>query len=181
MKNVKSRLPKKYWVYVSAAAVFAVLLFVNLYITDKLTGEKEFGKYTKADWFYFAAFLLTEIILGLIMSIFAIKGGRLMAENSNKIAAFYDRLKYVGIKPGDYDYVWFDFSGAERAMIMKNGNSYMLYVEELDEHDTWQAVNTVSVYDSLEALKKALFYELDFFCEENSELNNGDEVFKENS
>lgn len=36
-----------------------------------------------------------------------------------------------------------------------------------------------SVYDNLEAVKKALFYECDFYCEENAELDkHGEEIYK---
>lgn len=36
-----------------------------------------------------------------------------------------------------------------------------------------------SVYDNLEAVKKALFYECDFYCEENAELDkHGEETYK---
>ena len=89
--------------------------------------------------------------------------------------------KYLGIKPGDYDYVWFDFSNTERALILKQNDRFMLYVQEYDEHTgNWENLSGVNVYDSLEALKKALFYECDFYCEENAELDkHGDEIYKE--
>lgn len=162
MKNVKFPLPKRYWIYVSVLVVLAVLLFANIFITDDLTGEKEFGAFTQTYWYYFAAFLLTEIILELTMFVFAVKAGGLMEENNRKITACYDRFKYDGINPEDYDYIWFSFSGTERALIMKNGNSYLLYVERLDEHDAWLVVNTVSSYDSLETLKKHCFMSSNF-------------------
>ena len=43
----------------------------------------------------------------------------------------------------------------------------------------WKSVGT-SIYDNLEAIKEALFYEYDFYCEENAELDkHGDEIYKE--
>ena len=88
--------------------------------------------------------------------------------------------KFSGIKPGDYDYIWFDFDMTERALILKQGEIYKLNVQEYDERtDDWNSVNSVSMYDDLNKLKYALFYEFDFFCEENAELDeHGDEMFK---
>lgn len=44
----------------------------------------------------------------------------------------------------------------------------------------WQDFDSVSVYDSLEELKKALYFDFDFYCDENAELDeHGDEEFKE--
>ena len=68
----------------------------------------------------------------------------------------------------------------ERALILKQGNVYKLYVQEYNEQTgIWDSVDSVSVYDDLSKLKYALFYEFDFFCDENAELDkNGDELFK---
>ena len=68
----------------------------------------------------------------------------------------------------------------ERALILKDGDTYKLYVHEYDEQTgMWDSVDSVSVYDDLSKLKYALFYEFDFFCEENAELDeHGDEMFK---
>lgn len=43
----------------------------------------------------------------------------------------------------------------------------------------WESFDVTSVYDNLEAVKKALFYECDFYCEENAELDkHGEEIYK---
>jgi hypothetical protein len=84
----------------------------------------------------------------------------------------WEKDKYSGIKPGDYDYIWFDFSNMARALILKQDNQFKLYTQESDERTgNWENLSGVSVYDSLEAVKKALFYECDFYCEENAELD----------
>lgn len=68
----------------------------------------------------------------------------------------------------------------ERTLILKQRDAYKLYVQEYDERTgMWDSVDSVSVYDDLCKLKYALFYEFDFFCDENAELDkNGDELFK---
>lgn len=182
MKNAKFPLPKKYWIYVFLAAVFAVLLFVNIFVTNGLTGEKEFWDFIAKDWFYFAAFLLTEIIIGFLMFFFSVQAGKMANNNQRQITKYYEQFRYSGIKPGDYTYIWFDYSGDERALILKDEDAFRLYIEEFDKKsEEWRAVNAVSIYSSMDEIRKALFYEFDFFCEENAEMDeHGDEVFKEN-
>lgn len=80
----------------------------------------------------------------------------------------------------DYDYVWVDFANTDRALILKQGDTFRLNVQEYDYNTgNWESVGT-SIYDNLEAIKEALFYEYDFYCEENAELDkHGDEIYKE--
>ena len=181
MKKTEFPFPRKYWIYMSICGVFAILLFVNIFVTDGLTGEKEFWDYSQQDWCYFALFLLTEIVIALFMFLFAVKAGKLSINRQKQIENYFEGFRYTGIKPGDYDYIWFDFSGTERAKIAKMNDVFYLYVEAFDcKTETWNAVNTVSVSDSLEDVRKILFYEFDFFCEENAAIDkHGDEVFKE--
>ena len=73
MKKTEFPFPRKYWIYVSIFGVFAILLFVNIFVTDGLTGEKEFWDFSQQDWCYFALFLLTEIVIALFMFLFAVK------------------------------------------------------------------------------------------------------------
>ena len=181
MKKKTFPLPKKYWVYLFAFGVLAVLLFVNIFVTNGLTGEKEFWDFRQQDWCYFVLFLLTEIVIALFMFLFATKAGKLYMNKQKQIERYFEGFRYIGIKPGDYDYIWFDFSGTERAKIVKLNDVFYLYVEAFDpKTETWNAVNSVSVFDSLEEVRKTLFYEFDFFCEENAAIDeHGDEVFKE--
>ena len=64
---------------------------------------------------------------------------------------------------------------------MKQGDTFRLYVQEYDCHTgNWESLGMISIYDNLEAIKEALFYEYDFYCEENAELDkHGDEIYKE--
>ena len=57
---------------------------------------------------------------------------------------------------------------------------YRIYV--IYEHTgNWENCGGVSIYNSLEAVKKALFYEYDFSCEETAESDKfGDKIYKEN-
>lgn len=181
MKEANYPFPKKYWIYVVLCVVLGVLLFVNIFVTNGLTGEKEFWDFTQQDWSYFAAFLLTEIMIGLLLFFFAVNIRKLGIKRQQQIEEYFDQFKYAGIKPGDCDYIWFDFSGDERAKIVKLGDVYYLYVEGFDyKTKSWNAVNTVSAFGSLAEIKKVLFYEFDFFCEENTLLDkHGDEMFRE--
>ena len=114
------------------------------------------------------------------MVVFWLLGQKNIKKQRELFAEKWETDKFLGIKPGDYDFVWFDFDMTERALILKQGNVYKLYVQEYNEQTgMWDSVDSVSVYDDLSKLKYALFYEFDFFCDENAELDkNGDELFK---
>ena len=178
--NKRFPFPKKYWVYLCGTIVFGLLLILNIYRTDSWTGDKSFSEFAPNDWNLFFIFILEEVLIFVLMILFAFLGGRISRRRNDKIIEQWNIDKYSGIKPGDYDYIWFDFDMTERALILKDGDTYKLYVHEYDERtDDWNSVNSVSMYDDLNKLKYALFYEFDFFCEENAELDeHGDEMFK---
>ena len=143
--------------------------------------RKEFWDFAQQDWYHFALFLLTEVFIILLMAFWAIKAGKFANKQEKQVKQYFDQVKYAGIKPGDCDHIWFDFSGDERAKIVKLSDVYYLYVESFNyKTESWDPVNTVSVFRSLAEIKKALFYEFDFFCEENTVLNrHGDEIFRD--
>ena len=177
MKN-KTTHPERYY-YVSLICL--ILLFLNFYRTDNWTGDKAFSEFVGRDWQLFAIFLIEEFIIICVMVVFWLFGNKNTKNRNSMIIEQWEKDKYSGIKPGDYDYVWVDFSKTERALILKQNDRFILYVQEYDEHTgDWESLSSVNVYDSLEALKKALFYEYDFYCEENTELDkHGDEIYKE--
>lgn len=181
MKNAKFPLQKKYWAYVILCLVLGILLFVNIFVLFEKTGGRELCNFTQQDWICFVLFLLTQALLIAWMAFFAIKGGKLLNKRDEQVEQYFDQFKYAGITPGDYDYVWFDFSSEERAKIAKSGDAFFLYVESFDEKtESWNAVNTVSVFSTLAEIKKSLYYDFDFFCEENTVFDqHGDEIFKD--
>lgn len=182
MEN-KFKLPKKYWIYFSIAMLFGVILFVNIFVFDHLTGEKEFRDYSKSDIILNLLFLGTELLYFAIIFLFALKCGNIFrGKTMAQRNAWYDAM-YSGIKRGDYDYVWFDYEDEQRALVMKNGDSWRLYVEKYnDKTELWEAINTASAYDSLTAIKKALFSEYDFYFNENAAFDErGECMIKINS
>lgn len=173
--------PKRYWFYVCIVFICSILLIGNIFRTDSWTGGKPFSEFVHREWVLFAIFLAEEFVIAGVMFLFVFLSHRVSRKRDQEIAADWERNGFQGIKPGDYDYVWFDFSHTERALILKQKDQYMLYVEEYDAHTgNWQHIGGVSVCDSLEAVKKALFYDCDFYCEENAAFDkHGDEIFKE--
>lgn len=173
--------PKQYWIYTIAVLICSILLIVNIYRTDSWTGHKPFSEFSQRDWSLFFIFLIEEIIIGGVMILFAYLGYRINKNRDKEIVAQWENDKYLGIKPGDYDYVWFDFANTERSLILKQGDAFRLNVQEYNYHTgKWESFGMTGIYDNLEAVKKALFYEYDFYCEENTELDkHGDEIYKE--
>ncbi len=170
--------PERYY-YVSLICL--ILLFLNYYRTDGWTGDKPFSEFAQRDWQLLAIFLIEEFIIICAMFIFWLLGNKNTKKQTAMFIEQWEKDKYSGIKPGDYDYVWFDFSNMARALILKQDNQFKLYIQEYDEHmGNWESFSGVSVYDSLDAVKRALYYECDFYCEENVELDkHGDEIYKE--
>ena len=159
--------------------VCSILLIGNIYRTDSWTGDKPFSEFSHGDWQLFFIFIIEEIVIAGILFLFAFLVARICKKRNLEISKQLKNDKYLGIKPGDYDYVWFDFSSTERALILKQNDQFKLYVQDYDEYTgNWQSICGVSVFDSLEAVKKALFYAFDFYCEANAELDkHGDEIF----
>lgn len=181
MKNSKFPLPKKYWVYISIMAFAGIMWFVNIFLSNVITGDKEFSEYGKGDWIYVAFFIISEIVIGFLLFFFSVKAGKIGQKNEKQKEIYYEQFKYDGIKPGDYDYVWFNLCEDERAKILKQGNAFLLYVEAFDvRSESWNAVNTVSCYESIDDVKRALFYDFDFYCDENDAVfyEHEDEEFK---
>lgn len=181
MKKSKFPLPPQYWIYLSLCVIMAILLFVNIFVTNAITGEKEFYEFSSNDWHHFILFIISELLIGFLMFLFGTKAGKFARQVDKQKKNYYEQSKYDGIEPGDYDYVWFDFSGEERAKILKQDDVFLLYVEAFDvRSEIWTPVNTVSCFESIDAVKKSLYYDFDFYCDENALLDeHGDEVFKQ--
>lgn len=166
MKNKTSH-PERYYY---ASLICLILLILNYYRTDGWTGDKPFSEFAGRDWQLLAVFLIEEFIIICAMVVFWLLGNNKTKKRTAMFIEQWEKGKYSGIKPGDYDYVWFDFSNKERALILQQGNLFMLYVQKYDDRTgNWESSSSVSVYDSLEAVKKALYYECEFYCEENVE------------
>ena len=179
--NKKFPFPKRYWIYLIIFFICAILLICNIYRTDSWTGDKSFSNFVGRDWMLLVIFLFEEIIIVGVMFLFVFLACRISKKRDMEITKQWETEKHLEIKPGDYTYVWFDFANTKRALILKQDDKYILYVQEYDVHTgNWGYCNGVSIYDNLEEIKKTLFYEYDFYCEENTELDkHGDEMYVE--
>ena len=157
-----------------------VLLIGNYYRTDNWTGDKPFSEFVQRDWHLLFVFLLEEFSIIAVMFLFGFLASRINQKRDKEIESRFENDKYIGIESGNYDYVWFDFANTQRALILKRQDNYFLYVQEYDFHtENWENIGRTSIYDSLEAIKEALLYEYDFYCEENAESDkHGDEIYR---
>ena len=175
--NKRFPFPKRYWLYLFAAIFCACLLFINFFRTDSLTGDIPFSEYTQKEWKLVLVFIVEEIIIFFGMFVFAWLGNRIVRKRDQEIIADCEKNRFAGIKPNEYDYVWFDFSSCERALIVKKDGNYVLDVHEYDSHcGKWVDLNETSIHSSLKEIKESLFYDFDFYCEENAQLDKSGEV-----
>ena len=55
-----------------------ILLFYNIIRTDSWTGDMTFSEFTNKEWNLFLIFMIEEAILGALMFVFALLGGKSM-------------------------------------------------------------------------------------------------------
>lgn len=170
---VLMRLPKRWYVYTGIEIIGFLLFGLNVYRTDDWTGDKPFSEYTSRDWMLLKIFLAEELIILVVIIVFMVLAYRVARKRQKERQEyFYEHSLMAGIKPGDYDDVWVNFSDSARAMISKHGNSFRLYVDGYDERaGNWTSIVGPSFYESIDEIKKTLFYEYDFYCVANAVLD----------
>ena len=172
----QSPIPERYWLYQIARIVCVFLLFFNFHRTDKWTGDKPFSEYGQWDWTLFIIFLVEELIIVGAIIVLTVLARRAATEGEiNRRKAFSEEIMMMGIKPGDYHYVWFDRHHSARALVLKQDEVFKTYVEKYNSQtDEWVTINTVSVHGSLQDVKKSLFYDCFFYCDENAIFVDGE-------
>jgi len=73
-----------YWVFILLSIICMVLLFYNIFRTDSWTGDMPFYEFTKKEWILFGIFITEEVILAILMFVFAMLGGRSMKKNEKQ-------------------------------------------------------------------------------------------------
>ncbi len=162
------------------SVVCSVLVVANFLITDICTGDKAFSEFEPRDWNIFIAFLCEEFLLLSASVICAIVCGRITKKRNRAIDAAWERNKFEGISPTDYDYVWFNSFRDERALITKKDGKYALRLDMYDpETEKWKDDKEMRLFPSLQDVKKYLFYDCDFYCDANTEIDkHGNEIYK---
>lgn len=155
-----------------------VLLFNICRISWVLDGRR-FWAFSADDWLSFWRFVVEE--LGLLAVMFTlIRLARKMSSLSEaKDGEEWEKIRFEGIYIDDYEFIWFDYDQVERALVKKNENGYVLSVHAFNEIESEWIRFDEETYDSLDALKTALFYDYDFYFEGNAELDkHGEAIFK---
>lgn len=169
MKRKSSSFPAAYWVYLCLFCLFAVLLMANIFVTDALTGEKDFSLYQKRDWLYFVLFLLAELLIGGLMYLFAAKACKFSAERNRQMRRRFHELRDFDLRPEEFERVWFDEAGYLRAKVRRDGDGFSLMIDRFSfKTETWMLLEPTSIHASLEDAKDYLI-ENDFFCKDDFE------------
>ncbi len=181
MPNQKFPLPKRYTFYIVSIIVLSILLFLDIFIVTKYTGGRELYEFTAQDWTWLIRGVLVGTVVIVLLFCFSCLGGKLVKQQQEQIQTYLVQFKYTGISPDDYDFLWIDFGGLTRAVIRKSDDCYHLHLDEFNcTTELWEPVPGVSVYPSMAELKRALFDDFDFYCEENTVFDkHGDEIFKD--
>lgn len=161
--------PKRYWIYIAGIIVLAILLFVNIFVTNCLTESKMIRDFAKQDWLYFTVFLLIELALLLALCFFSYRAGKIYVKQQEESRNYYNNFRFEGIRPEARDSVWFSFEGNERARFDKLPEGYYLRIDRFNyKTESWYQTEAIRNLKSLKEIKETLFYEFDFFCEENA-------------
>ena len=171
-------LSAQYWVCLALIYALA-LLIANVFLTDGWTGDKPFREYDEQDWGLFVLFLLMEGSIGFLMVYVAAKCAKMVARMNQQIASCC-KTCHAPLAPDEcLAAEWFDFTGIQRATVTRRNIFLRLDVFHCKTGE-WQVVAAGNAFASIAEIREALFYEYDFWCEENaSTYNKGEVAFKE--
>ena len=171
---------KKYWKYFGLMVVCAVLMVLMIIPIAILTGEKEMSEFLALDWVYFAVFVIIELALLFGIVAFCVKMIKLsMAKVNGAMNSYVSQFKFVDLQEGSYDYVWLNFKGVKRAVISEQDGVFNLSLEKFNSLNNPWVPLADERFSSLDELKRALYYEHKFYCEENADMDEfGDMTFK---
>ena len=181
MPYQKFPLPKRFWFYLACFIVLPFLLILDFFIVGEHIGDPERYEFTMQDWSWIIIGLLVGAVIAALIHFSLRQVKKFNAQQEEQIQTYLDQFKYAGISPDDYDFIWIHFDGLTRAVIQKSGDCYHLHLEEFNcKTELWEADHDVRVYPSISDLKRALFYDYDFYCEENTVFDrHGEEIFKD--
>lgn len=171
-KKTKAPLPKRYWFYVAICALLFFALFTSIFHMAAAI-PREIWEFTKEDWIIASRYLVLWIILAVIVFVLATRAGNIHIKH---MAGKAEKYKYTCISPADYEHVWLDFYCDQRALIAVREGKFILTIQDFDDQaEAWLPLESELEYDSLDAVKKAL-YDFEFYCDANAEIDKYDEV-----
>ena len=173
--------PKRYWGYLGIALVGGISLLVSIFCFANLTDDRELWEFTSKDWRLFAVFSGFGLVCIGVAFCFSVLAGKINIKLEKEKDFRREQSLFLSINKDDYDYIWHDFSKTARALISRKDGKFVLCVQKYNAlTEVWQSVADEALYDDLKSLKKDLFYEFDFYCDENAELDeHGDGIYKE--
>ena len=160
-----------------------ILAFALFCIADSCIGYLPFSAFGQREWFRFTLFIAAEIVILAILIVSLYKIVKISNKRSEQILEHHRNIMADAAKkaePCEYDYVWLDFGEDMRALVKKKGMFYHLTVQVYDEHtDDWRALGSLSLYNSLEEVKRTLFFDYNFHSDQNTVQDMyGNEIFR---
>ncbi len=166
MRRYKIPLPRQYWVQFALMVLCIAAMFGGIFLMGSLSGWKELEDFSGEERRYFKLFLLFEAVVMAFEFFFAFRCGKIWNENERESARMLD---YAGLKPGDWDHVWFSADQMYRALVMKKRDKYVLHVQRFFYREFaaknefgWEDVGGRVQYASLEAAQEALAAQYSF-------------------
>lgn len=160
LNNLKSTQKKEFIL----VCVGLILMFINIFITAFLTGERELSEFSKIDWLIMAIMSTIELITIAVTFYFASKTGKKNTPIEQiKYAIQRTIIETNPLLPGNVIRVYTDdnYSGRITLFRYSNENSVYYSVQEFNSDYILESVFTSEIYEDMEHIPNGFEFLID--------------------